>query len=392
MTAMESRAGGLYAARPRVLCVDDEPLVLEGLRDVLHRSFEAYLATSGTDGLEILRSDPGSFAVVISDMRMPGMPGADFLRAARLIAPDAVRVLLTGHADLQDAVHAVNAARLFRFLLKPCDSAELMRACAGALGQHRLQLAERELLEQTLRGSIDALAEALSLTNPAAFGRARRVKAIAGKLARKARVANWWEVEVAATLAQLGAMALPPATAEKLYAGAKLTEPEAAMVARIPALTHGLLSKIPRLQGVLEILDSCHDSRRAEPLTASTTVPLGARILRIASDYAELEADGAASGVALGAMRSRGVHDRPLLDLLAEVVGAAVAEEVKEVSIAELNVGMTLVSNVRSTTGTLLVARGHAVTNHLIERLRNLGTASICEPVRIIRGGGEPNG
>ena len=119
--------------RPKILCVDDEPQVLEGLRDSL-REFEVSVATSGAEGLQLLRGDPTGFSIVISDMRMPNMGGADFLRAARVVAPDAVRMLLTGHADLQDAIRAVNGARLFRFLAKPCDPTELLRRlrrCAG---------------------------------------------------------------------------------------------------------------------------------------------------------------------------------------------------------------------------------------------------------------------
>jgi DNA-binding NtrC family response regulator len=132
-------ADGTPQARPRVLCVDDEPLVLEGLRDILGRSFEVSVATSAVGGLEILRGEPDAFAIVISDMRMPVMGGADFLRTARAVAPDAVRMLLTGHADLQAAIRAVNGARLFRFLTKPCEAQELLGACVAALGQHRLQ-------------------------------------------------------------------------------------------------------------------------------------------------------------------------------------------------------------------------------------------------------------
>ena len=82
-----------------MLCVDDEPHVLEGLRDSLSRSFDVHVAESGADGLALLEQDPGGYAVVISDMRMPGMSGAAFLSQARRIAPDAVRLLLTGHSD-----------------------------------------------------------------------------------------------------------------------------------------------------------------------------------------------------------------------------------------------------------------------------------------------------
>jgi response regulator RpfG family c-di-GMP phosphodiesterase len=374
---------GTASTRPRILCVDDEPYVLEGLRDMLRRSFDVRVATSGAEGLELLREEPDSYAVVISDMRMPQMGGADFLRMARLIAPDAVRMLLTGHADLEAAIRAVNGARLFRFLTKPCDSDELMRACAGALAQHRLQTAERELLEETLRGSVNALAEVLALANPAAFGRGGRVKALAGKLARAAELSNWWEVEVAAMLAHIGAVTLPQSTAEKLYAGERLTAEETAMVDRVPAVTRQLLSKIPRLEGVIEILDRYRAVPREGDGGPGSVVPVGARVLRIAVDYANLESGGASPTVALGAMRNRDIYDPALLQTFADMVGVGTAPKVREVAVGELRVGMSLAGDVRSWDGVLLVARGQRVSAQLIERLSNMSRGSVHQPLHV---------
>lgn len=371
--------------RPRVLCVDDEELVLEGIRDVLHRSFEVTIATSAIDALEILRADPDGFAIVISDMRMPRMGGADFLREARLLAPDAVRMLLTGQADLQVAIKAVNGARLFRFLTKPCDAGELMRACAAALGHHRLQSAERVLLTETLRGSVDALAEVLALTNPAAFGRAMRVKTLAGTLAHRLKLPNAWEIEVAAMLAHIGAVTLPQATAEKLYAGAALTPSEAAMVERIPTVTKRLLGKIPRLEGVLEILDGYHDQASDKGIRSGAAVPVGADVLVLAIDYDLLESQGATKSVALGAMRGRGTYDPRLLHAFAEAIGAGAAATVLEVEVNDLRSGMTLADDVRDHRHALLVARGQPVTDHLIERLSNLVPGAVRVPLRVFQ-------
>ena len=379
MIARAALSGG--KSRPRVLCVDDEPMVLEGLKDILGRSFDVSLATSAPDALEILRCEPDAFSIVISDMRMPMMGGADFLRAARTIAPDAVRLLLTGHADLQAAIKAVNGARLFRFLTKPCESQELLGACVAALGQHRLQTSERVLLEETLRGSVDALAEVLALANPAAFGRAGRVKELAGKLGRAAEVRNDWEIEVAAMLADIGAVTLPQATAEKVYAGAPLTASEAAMVERVPAVTRQLLGRIPRLEGVLEILGTDRLGARDHAGGDTSGVPAGARVLRIAVDYLELESQGASRKVAVGAMRSRKLYDARLLDTFAALIGVEPAA-VRELRVHELRVGMTLADDARSIRGELLLARGQRVTERLVERIRNIGAEGVREPLR----------
>jgi response regulator RpfG family c-di-GMP phosphodiesterase len=370
--------------RPRILCVDDEPHVLDALRDILRRNFDVRVATGGEEALAILGEDPDGFAVVISDMRMPGMSGSDFLRAARAVAPDAVRMLLTGHADLEAAIRAVNGARLFRFMTKPCDSGELVQSCAAALEQHRLQIAERVLLEQTLRGAVDALAEVLALTNPAAFGCAGRVKAVAGKLARALELPNAWEVEVAAMLAHIGAVTLPQATAEKLYAGLPLTDEEASMAARVPGVTRRLLRRIPRLEGVLEILDTYQATPRADSGGEERPGPVGALVLRVAVDYDELESQGATPTVALGAMQSRGRYEPRVLFALGRLVGVAPgASAVREVGVADLTVGMRLADDAHSSTGVLLVARGQHVSEQLIERLRNLSPGVVREPLRV---------
>jgi DNA-binding NtrC family response regulator len=160
--------------KPRILCVDDEPAVLEAIQRNLRREFDVSTDPSGAAALErIDKSEP--FAVIVSDMRMPGMDGATFLSRARAKAPDTVRMLLTGHAELSSAIAAVNEGNVFRFLSKPCAAPDLIKALKEGVHQYELVHAERILLEQTLKGSIEALVQVLSLTNPESFGRAYRV-------------------------------------------------------------------------------------------------------------------------------------------------------------------------------------------------------------------------
>src|SRR5262245_61160663 len=202
--------------KPRVLCVDDEPNVVEGLALTLRRKFDVATAEDGPSALALLREEPRT-AVVISDMRMPGMDGATFLARVRELLPDTVRILLTGQTDLTSAIRAVNDGQLFRFLTKPCPPSNLLAVVEAAVKQHELQCAERILLEQTLHGSIRALTEVLALTNPLAFGRATRIKAHVSELATKLGLKERWQVEVASMLSQLGCITLPTETVEKLY-------------------------------------------------------------------------------------------------------------------------------------------------------------------------------
>lgn len=371
-------------AKPRILCVDDEPDVLETLRDTLRRIFDVQTATSGPDGLERLRGEPDGFSVVISDMRMPAMSGSVFLREARTVAPDATRILLTGYADLDSAVEAVNEGALFRFLTKPCAPRELLSTCISAVEQHRLRAAERVLLERTLKGSVEALAEVLALASPAAFGRGARVRALIVRLARGIALPDMWEVEVAALLAQLGAVTLPLTIAEKVYSGSQLNPGEQAMVDRVPAATREILQNIPRLDGVVKILATYPQAFSATAEGGSPS--LGARLLRIALDYDSLEAQGASASVALSTMRSRrGVYDPALFEQFAAVLGQDDASDrVHELGVLQLRPGMKLASDVRGSGGTLLVARGHEVTLGLVERLTNLGRDQIREPLLVV--------
>src|ERR1700754_1144962 len=107
----------------RVLVVDDEPRVLDGLRRTLGAKYNVAVALSGAEGLKKLQQGRGSsnpFAVVVSDMMMPEMNGAEFLAKASEVNPDAVLMILSGQADLRSTIAAVNNSKLFRFIAKPC--------------------------------------------------------------------------------------------------------------------------------------------------------------------------------------------------------------------------------------------------------------------------------
>jgi diguanylate cyclase (GGDEF)-like protein len=128
--------------RERILCVDDEPEVLNGLALHLRRHYDLITATSGAAALDLL-SDNSDVAVIMSDMRMPGMSGAEFLARSRRLAPDAQRILLTGQTDLASAIAAINEGQICRFLTKPCGPSELLGAVADAVRLHNARDLER---------------------------------------------------------------------------------------------------------------------------------------------------------------------------------------------------------------------------------------------------------
>lgn len=134
---------------PRILCVDDEPNVLAGLRRTLRRTCDVTIALGAAAAIEVI-STGGPFAVIVSDLSMPEMDGIEFLRWVSEHAPNTAGILLTGNANLSAAIAAVNAGFIFRFLTKPCPSPELLDAIAAGCKRYAAKHAERILLSQAV--------------------------------------------------------------------------------------------------------------------------------------------------------------------------------------------------------------------------------------------------
>jgi len=364
----------------RVLCVDDEPNVLEGLKLHLRRKFALTTAASGAEALQRMRAE-APFAAIVSDMRMPGMSGAEFLKQARSVAPDTVRLLLTGHSDLQSAVSAVNDGQIFRFLSKPCPPPQLAAALDSAVQQYRLVTAERELLEKTLRGTVKMLADVLALANPLAFGKVTRAKALVEGMLKDVAPDEVWKADVACLFAHLGAVHLPVPLLEKWYRGDELDAGERAQLEKLPHAAEGFLSHIPRLEGVREILASV--ARGDAPEHA----PAGARAVRLAFDFDALRSRGDDVPLAFETLKARAVqYDPALLAALGRHLETAVRNgpTVRDVALHELKAGMVLTEDLRLKTGMLLVPRGFEVTAALQARFAAMAEGAVREPVRVV--------
>ncbi|MFI5844625.1 HD domain-containing phosphohydrolase [Catenuloplanes sp. NPDC051500] len=374
--------------QPRILLVDDEPDLLDGLRRQLRREFDVETAVGAANGLFALGKG-APFTVIVSDFMMPGINGAQFLAAARKAAPSATRMLLTGHTNLADAASTVNQGGVFRMLLKPVEPETMVAALRDSVAQHRLVVAERELLEQTLRGSVQALTDVLSLVSPAGFGRGTRMRRVASAVLDSVEVEDRWAMELAVQMSQLGVVSLPPPVAARLVAGAELSPAEQLMVDRMPEVAEQLISPIPRLGVVAEAIrysrKGFDGSGTPADGTAGERIPFGGRLLRLIEDHDALLAQGVSPTLAIATLRSSaGLYDPALLDALE--TAAATAGGVHGVPLAEVQCGMVLAAPVTSLSGVLLVNDGQEVTAGLLTRLRNFAELEdgVAEPVMVL--------
>jgi response regulator RpfG family c-di-GMP phosphodiesterase len=374
----------------KILFVDDDVNILEGLNRQFRKQFEIRTAAGGEQGL-VVNGIEGPFAVVVSDYRMPQMNGIEFLKNIQKRSPDTVRIMLSGNADMQTAIDAVNEGHIFRFLTKPCEIESLLKTLEAAVEQFRLITAERELLKNTLTGSIHVLVEILSMVNPMAFARASRIRKYVQHTASRMRLSNLWQYEVAALLSQIGCMTLPLDLLNKYYSGGKLNAEETVMYATHPNVGYELLSKIPRLETIARMI-----KRQQLPFREAVQpekdlsggndeAVLGSQILKVALDFDQLVYGGLLKEQALIEMRNRRQDYNPqVLEAMESIVVDYSHQNVKTVKVKDLQFGMVAEEDIRDLNGLLLVAKGQEITYPVIVRLQNIAArVGVKEPFRI---------
>ncbi|MEM8946928.1 MAG: HD domain-containing phosphohydrolase [Planctomycetota bacterium] len=353
----------------KVLLVDDDPNVLRGYKRNLRKQFEIETALCSEEALTAANF-LGPFAVIVSDMNMPRENGVQLLQRFLKECPNSVRIMLTGNADQQTATDAINKGQVFRFLNKPCKSAELGEAITAAIEHHRLITAERELLTKTVLGSVNMMTEILSTVNPIAFGHASRLRRLAGELAKLANVDRPWECEIAALLSQVGCVSLPHDVLEKEAAGQSLTAEEETLLANRFNFGSQLIGEIPRLESVAHIV-ACQDPKIRHQRPADE-ISLATHLLHIARDFDQLCQQGLEPSLAFVQIDQQVDHyATAAVDALRQFVERQPEYEQREIDADELEEGWLLAADVKTADGMLLVKAGQEVTNSLLMQIQN---------------------
>lgn len=372
---------------PTVLLVDDESAVLDALALQLGRDHEVLTAESGPDALRVL-AETGPVAAVISDLRMPGMDGVELLRRIQLEYPDTTRVLHTAQSDLNAAIAAINDGGVYRYLTKPVQTEELRATVQEAVARHGRSTTERQLLDKTLKSSLQALFGCLELASPAAFARAGRIRTLVADLCAALQLESLWEIEVAAMASQLGAVTIPPSVLQKLDKGLPCTGEEQVMIDAMPGVAVRLLDGIPMLEEVVEIVRGLGPA----PVTATPVSPLieaAVDVVRTAIDYETLESRGIEVESAIAVLECRDRSALRVLGALREAKGVTQrgTDNVRGLRMVDLEVGMRVAEDIVASNGLVLIGRGMVVTSLLLDRLDNYARMiEIVEPVLVAPG------
>ena len=285
---------------------------------------------------------------------------------------------LTGYTDLDAAIRAVNEGNIFRFLTKPCEKTILAKSLTGGLVQYRLITAERDLLENTLMGSIKVLTDILSAASPEAFGRSTRIAKIVRYVADKFQLSLKWRFEAAAMLSQLGCITLDPELVLAAYAGKGLSAEDQAKFAAHPQAARDLLINIPRLEPIAWMISQqlTPSSPEVPPdgIDFSADIFVGAKLLRLAIAFDDLTAKGMSDHDAIGKLCERGSgFEAELVQSLLGMNAQAGKMQLNKITMSELAVGMILQQEIRTRCkGLLLAAKGQEITPTLLIKFGRL--------------------
>jgi response regulator RpfG family c-di-GMP phosphodiesterase len=370
-----------------LLFVDDEANVLKSLRRLFHSEpYTTYFATSGAEGLELLQQTPVD--MIISDMRMPEMNGAEFLTEVFTHWPDTIRILLTGYADMQSTIDAVNKGRIYNYCNKPWNDEELKLLVRNALEQKRLReerdslseivqqqnselkelneqledkveqrtaqlnkamqhldLANKNLEKQYVE-SIKAFSRIIEMRHGIKSGQSKYIAETALLVAHKLGVKAEQRKNIfyAGLLIQIGKMSLPYTLLEKSYYAIPLADKQSYLKHAVEG--EALLKGLTQLKGASTLIRHQYehfDGSGVPDRLSKQKIPLGARILNVVSDYISyLDGSMTGDGMSVSAAviqltsRKRSYYDPDVVDAFVQVLKETVVEEEVVVEAPEL--------------------------------------------------------
>jgi DNA-binding response OmpR family regulator len=370
-----------------IMIVDDNPANLKLLDQMLRqRAYEVRSFPRGRLALAAAEHEPPD--LILLDVTMPEMNGYEVCE--RLKSNPALSgvpvIFISALNATEDKIKGFESGGV-DYISKPFQFEEVHARVETHLKLRRAQLSEHELLEKTLAGAVGTLWELVQLTSPALASRTRALQDIVHWITRRMEIKDPWQYDLAARLCLLGCLSLPEEVFEKGYGGQHLSPEEDQMFRAHPESAARLLSNIPRLETVAEMI-RCQQ-RPDEAPTVPEEAGKGSQLLHLALQLDRMVYKGAAFGSALDQLRLSRRFDARMLVALDRYSPPQADFEIRRVPIRELRAGMVLEQDVSSTDGKYLIfKKGTVLTETWIERLRNFAkTHGIQElaQVRIFR-------
>jgi response regulator RpfG family c-di-GMP phosphodiesterase len=431
MNQTQATASAAQAKVPTILFVDDEANILASLRRLFRgKGFDVRMAESGKAGLELLESEPVD--LVISDMRMPEMDGTQLLEQVRARWPDTVRLLLTGYSDVTSIIGAVNRGEIYRYITKPWDDNEIVLIVRQALDRQALerekkrlealtvhQNEELKLLNASLEARVEARTGELRVANESLqgandklknsfitslkvfstlmemrggslAGHSRRVADLSRRIARKLQLDDneVQEVFIAGLLHEIGKVGF----ADELLAKpvAMMSQAQLDAYRKHTAQAEQLLLPLSDLRNASELICAQFEHFDGSGFPGGLSgrdIPMGARILSVASDYDNMQI-GTLTQHHLSAEESRTIivhgsgqrYDPQVVAAFVALLGGPVREvQVRpgeaSVMASELRAGMVLSRDLIAPSGLLMLSAKHVLDDRLIRKIINFGKA-----------------
>jgi response regulator RpfG family c-di-GMP phosphodiesterase len=281
---------------------------------------------------------------------------------------------------MQAIIDLINKGNIYRFLTKPCAQEDMITSIDSAIRMYELAAAEKELLGKTLGGSIKVLADLLALAKPQAFNKTQKIRSLAKSIYSELVIDGKWQIEIAATLSQIGCVTIPDDILKKVYKGLTLSESENVMFTRHPSIGADMISKIPRLEKVAEIIRYQEKNYDGTGFPADDVneelIPEGSRILKIALDYDKAVTSGVEGDKALYDMSKKtGVYDPFFLSIagtkFTKINSPSQQYLKEELSGENLKEEMYLSEDLVTATGVTIGARNQKLTQALIATIIN---------------------
>jgi response regulator RpfG family c-di-GMP phosphodiesterase len=398
---------------PTVLCVDDEVNILSSLKRLLRPTgYRVLIAESASMALELIEAENGRVNLVISDMRMPGMDGAQLLAKVRETWPEIMRILLTGYSDVESTIAAINDGQIYRYISKPWNDQELLLTVREALERQNLESEKARLevlttqqnqelraLNSDLEEKVQARTQELCLANEKLSksfftsvqvfanlielragnigGHSRRVADLARKICARmqldAGTAN--NVVLAALLHDIGKIGFPDSLLGKPVN--KMTHEEFEIYRKHPVKGEQALMALDELREAARLIRSHHeryDGKGFPDGHAGDQIPQGARILALANAFVGLQQRMPAAEAMQNIIHGRAKqYDPAVVDAFVAEMGGPQRIEIAEINLrtADLKAGMTLTRDLYSRDGVLLLAMDYTLTESLIRQIRD---------------------